>query len=244
MRKVTATIEFVEKCRAAASVEAIGALLFAEMSACGIAFVALSSHVDPLKPPKGAVMFVNYPKVWVERFSERDYARRDPVFWAAGWAARSFWWNEMLANYDLAHDQKRIVAEAEACGVAHGMTIPIHSPGALPASCSIVPGMDGIDPLLVPDLHFIALHAHEEARLRAGAEVRPPPILSKRQRECLALAAHGKSDFAIGAILGISPRTVEHTIESARRKFGVSHRTQAVALAIIHGLLTMTDLSD
>lgn len=244
MRMRLKTIEFLEDCRAAETADEIGELLKTALADVGIAYVACASHVDPLKPPRGAVTIVNYPVEWLTHFSEKGYAKRDPIFWAAGWMARPFWWDELFMALTVANDQRRILNEARECGIAGGMTIPIHSPGALPASCSLVPGPDGVDPLDVPDIQFMALHAHEEARLRAGGKIMPPPVLSKRQRECLALVAQGKSDYVIGKILGVSPRTVEHTVESARRKFGVSHRTQAVALAVMHRLITATDLSD
>lgn len=244
MRSRHLTLDFVEKCRAAERVEQIGELLIGELNALGVEYVALASHVDPLNPPKGAVTIVNYPVQWVARFSEQDYQRRDPIFWKAGWSTRLFFWDDLLEGDLLTLDQRRILKEAGECGLVNGFTIPIHAPGAIPASCSMVPYGDGIDPLHMPDIYFMVLNAHQEARSHVGANIQPPPILSKRQRQCLALVGQGKSDFVIGAILGISPRTVEHTIEGARRKFGVSHRTQAAMLAVMHGLVTEADLAD
>ncbi len=244
MRRRLATFEFLQNCRAAKSADEIGNLLKSALAERGIAYVACASHVDPLKPPRGAVMMVNYPDAWLAHFSDRGLAHVDPVYWAAGWMPREFWWDTFFETLDLSRDQKRVLNEARECGISGGMTIPIHSPGALPASCSVVPGSDGVDPLDIPDIQFMAINAHEEARLRNGGSVTAPPILSKRQRECLALAAMGKSDGVIGQILGISPRTVEHTIEEARKKFGVSHRTQAVALSVVSRLVSLNEMSD
>ncbi len=244
MRQRNATLDFVEACRALTSADEIAQLLFAEMERCGVLYVACASHVDPLKPPAGAVAMVNYPSPWLVRFSERRYAGRDPIFWGARWSGREFWWDEFIAQHALAKDQKRILLEAAECGLKGGLTIPIHSPGALPASCSLVPGSDGVDPLIVPDLHFMALHAHEQARLRAGGDRRVPVQLTKRQHECLALAAQGKSDYSIGQILGISPRTACHTIENARQRYGVANRVQAIVLALFDGQLSTSDVAD
>ena len=244
MSRRIATFEFLHDCRAAKTADEIGALLQAALAQCGISYVACASHVDPLKPPRGAVMMVNYPQAWLAHFSDSGFAHVDPIYWAAGWMPREFWWDTFFATIELGREQKRVLNEARECGIVGGMTIPIHSPGALPASCSVVPGPDGVDPLDIPDIQFMAINAHEEARLRNGGSVNVPPILSKRQRECLGLAALGKSDGVIGQILGISPRTVEHTIEEVRRKFGVSHRTQAVALSVVSRLVSLNELSD
>jgi LuxR family transcriptional regulator, quorum-sensing system regulator BjaR1 len=239
-----ATFEFLAKCRAAHSVTEIGELLFREMAECGIAHVACASHVDPLNPPPGAVAMVNYPHDWLARFSEQEYARHDPIFWAARMATTPFWWRDLIGRRELRPRQKRILSEARECGIVGGITIPIHSPGALPASCSLVPGSDGFDPLLLPDIQFMALHALEEARLRAGAGMRQRVSLTERQRECLVLAATGKSDWIIGKILGISPRTVNYTLEAAKLRYGVSHRVQAVMRAILDGEINPHELMD
>jgi len=244
MGRREATLEFVQNCRAAASVGDIARLLFLEMEACGIRYVACASHVDPLRPPRGAVAMVNYPHPWLIQFSDNRYAERDPIFFGAHTSLLPFWWREFIAGCKLAPDQRRILNEAAECGLINGFTIPIHAPGALPASCSLVPGPEGIDPLIVPDLQVMAVHAHEEARVRAGGKPRQPVVLTKRQKQCLVLAARGKSDALIGDILGITQTTARHTVEHARQRYGVSSRIQAVMYAYLDGTISLTDLSD
>lgn len=64
------------------------------------------------------------------------------------------------------------------------------------------------------------------------------PLLAPRQVECLRWVQAGKSSFAIGAILGISPRTVDDYIRAACTRLGVRSRVQAVSLAIKLGLIS------
>lgn len=244
MGRREATLEFLQKCRTAASADDIARMLYAEMETCGIRYVACASHVDPIKPPRGAVAICNYPFPWQLWFSDNGYAKRDPIFFGAHSALLPFWWEEYVRAQKLARDQRRILNEAAECGLVKGLTIPIHAPGALPASCSLVPGPDGIDPLIVPDLQVMAVHAHEEARLRVGGSPREAVVLTKRQKECLVLAARGKSDPLIGDILGVTTATARHTIEHARARYGVSSRVQAIMYAYIDGTITLTDLSD
>ncbi|MEL7542637.1 MAG: LuxR C-terminal-related transcriptional regulator [Pseudomonadota bacterium] len=59
--------------------------------------------------------------------------------------------------------------------------------------------------------------------------------LSKREAVCLAWVAHGKSDWEIGQILDISPKTANFHVENAKRRLGVSSRTQAVLHAAFSG---------
>jgi hypothetical protein len=71
---------FAETCDQARSVAELQTVFLREIRDLGFAYAACASHVDPLRPPAGAVMMVDYPRVWLERFSENNYARRDPVF--------------------------------------------------------------------------------------------------------------------------------------------------------------------
>lgn len=61
--------------------------------------------------------------------------------------------------------------------------------------------------------------------------------LSPRERECLDWVSRGKSSTDIGAILGLSPRTVDSYLEKACSKLRVRTRIEAVALAVRHGLI-------
>jgi len=56
--------------------------------------------------------------------------------------------------------------------------------------------------------------------------------LSPRESEVLAWVALGKTNGDTGAILGISPRTVQHTLERIYGKLGVHSRAAATARAI------------
>jgi len=62
--------------------------------------------------------------------------------------------------------------------------------------------------------------------------------ISSRQIECLYWVQMGKSATDIGAILGISSRTVEGHIAKTCEILGVRTRIQAVVLARDLGLLT------
>ena len=62
-------------------------------------------------------------------------------------------------------------------------------------------------------------------------------MLTKRQIECLCWVREGKSSTDIGAILGLSPRSVDAYLAAACARLGVRTRTQAVVVATAKGLL-------
>jgi DNA-binding NarL/FixJ family response regulator len=82
--------------------------------------------------------------------------------------------------------------------------------------------------------------------LCAGGTGAPPvvapaerPVLSAREREILALVGRGMTRKAIGAQLGISPKTVASHLERITIKLGAKTQAHAVALAVADGLVSL-----
>jgi NarL family two-component system response regulator LiaR len=78
-----------------------------------------------------------------------------------------------------------------------------------------------------------------QALVQAAAH---PPVpghdLTPREREVLALMVQGLSNTAIAARLVVSPSTAKAHVSSILAKLGVTSRTEAVALAMQHHLVT------
>lgn len=235
---------FAERCASARAVEDVRKLFLREVDALGFPYVACASHVDPLRPPPEAVTMLHYPRAWVEHFSVQNLANRDPVFMTAKRQLLPFQWSDRAFRKSLTPDQLTILNEAAEAGLRDGFTIPLHSPGALPASCSLVFGPDGADPLNVRNAHWCAVYAHEAAR----RILREQPSagrtgLSPRERQALEYVARGKGDYAIGIIMGIQESTAHNTVQRAMRKLGVATRVQAVVRAMAEGEIFLHDVA-
>ncbi|MEQ1618358.1 MAG: LuxR family transcriptional regulator [Terricaulis sp.] len=245
MRPAAKLWSFVEDCEAVTSVGALGARFLNEMSDLGFPFVALASHVDPIKPPPGAIMVLRYPSSWVAHYSAEHLDRIDPVFEAASRRAIPFRWQEQSFLDGLKRSQRRMLHEGSEAGIKDGFTIPIRGPDALPASCSLIPDAGGVDARHYTLVHAMAVFAHERARqLLAGSLVAETTRLTPRERECLALVARGKSDWVISSLLGVSEGAVNRTVERAKRRMGVATRTQAVVRALQACEISFFDLTD
>ena len=234
---------FAEICDRAASVEELQEAFMREIRGLGFSYAACASHVDPLKPPAEAVMMVDYPLAWLQRFSVKNYAKRDPVYWAARRQTLPFQWSDRIFRAGLAADQLRILNEAAEVGLVDGITIPIHAPDALPASCSLVIGPDGVDPLNAQKATWYGVYAHECARRLRLAEIPAKPELSARERQCVQLLGQGKDDGAMAIILGLSEHTVHNIVRRAMGKYGVASRVQAFVRALKDGQIRLEDVA-
>ncbi|MBF0306598.1 MAG: helix-turn-helix transcriptional regulator [Alphaproteobacteria bacterium] len=94
-------------------------------------------------------------------------------------------------------------------------------------------------PQAVRDLHMAALHLHDAIWRQADRrQTRPDaPSLKPNETACLSWAARGKSSREIGALIGVSERTVYFHIGNAMQKLAVQSRSQAVAAALRHGMI-------
>ena len=68
-----------------------------------------------------------------------------------------------------------------------------------------------------------------------------PDRLTEREMEVLRLTASGQPNKAIAGSLAISPQTVQVHLRNIFSKLGVSNRSEAVAYAIRHGLISLEE---
>ena len=66
--------------------------------------------------------------------------------------------------------------------------------------------------------------------------------LTRRQLDCVVLVAQGKSNWVAGQLLGLAPGTVHKYLESAKKRYGVSSRTELVVRALHDGQLSFSDV--
>lgn len=238
---------FIERCERSARTPELVAAFVQVLDALGFRYFACCSHVDPARPPRRAVVLHNYPAAWVRDFSEMELYDIDPVFMHASRVTLPFFWDSPAFLAGLTAPQLQILAEAAQFGIANGYTVPIHSPfslGAFSASCSVVPDSKTIDSSAYAAVQLMSGYLYEAAYRDLNPKDAEPvhPELSRRERQCLELAAQGKSDWVVGKILGISERTVHNHIESAKRRLGVATRVQAIVQALASRQIVFGDL--
>jgi LuxR family quorum-sensing system transcriptional regulator CciR len=247
--------EFVRASKRVTRMPELGDLLTHAVECFGFDHVALVHHVDlsDAESRARAVQFINYPDAWRAMLRAKAYMRDDPVLAAVQKSAAAFLWSDVPKIIKLSPRQAEILSTATACGMGEGFTVPIHVPGEYLGSCSF--GMRWgreLRPDLLPAAQYVGCFAFEAARrIRSTEAVQvdgaPPepaakPNLTGRQFDCVVLVAQGRSDWHIAQLLGISPETVHQHIETAKRRYQVSSRTQLVVRALFDSQITFADV--
>jgi len=216
------------------------------IEALGFRYFACCAHVDPLHPPPQAIMVHNYPASWVQHYSEDKLYELDPVLQRAESNPMPFFWDRAFRTEPVTAAQQKMLIDATEVGIARGFTIPVHLswlPGALRASCSIVPDASTVGRLnyfmveaMVTAMYAVLNRAHPPRREVATIE------LSRRERQCLTLAAQGKDDWTIGQLLTLSPKTVHSYFKRLMQRLGVRTRVQAIVWALETGQISFGDV--
>ncbi len=233
---------FVRAVKAAKSLEEIGQHLSEATREFAFDHFALTQRYG-LRIEGAPVQLTDYPTDWIQLLETGGYWANDPVLAACQKTVTPFDWADIGTMIDLTPKQSGYMRVAAKQGLARGWTVPIHIPGEATGLCSFVLSTDRAMPReSLPAAQYLACFAFEAARRLAARGEPPTPKLTRRQMECVVLAARGKSDWVSAQILGLAPDTVHKYLEQAKARFGVSSRTELVVRALYDGQLTFGDL--
>ncbi|MEA5160911.1 LuxR family transcriptional regulator [Cereibacter johrii] len=192
-------------------------------------------------PMTGAVQgYANYPDSWKMHYMRRNLHRVDPTIHKSALSIAPVDWS----RFERDERFRAVFFAAEDFGITpQGLTVPVRGPygdrGLLSVTRNCArPEWEKHKRAVIGELQVAAVHLHD-AVMRSDVISRAlrQPRLSAREIEVLQWAAAGKSQTDIGDILGISHRTVEVHLRSAREKLGTLSTVQAVGRAIGLGLV-------
>lgn len=125
-------------------------------------------------------------------------------------------------------DDDATIFQAVQAG-ARGYVVKTEPPGVVLGAIRSVAAGDAV---------FSAALAQRLAAWFAGLNQHrtPLPQLTPREREVLMLMARGRDNTAIGAALGVSPKTVRNVVSNVFSKLQVTDRAGAIAKARESGL--------
>lgn len=238
--------QFLPLARKAASEAELTALMEDVTREIGFRRFAAIHHEDLRVSRPGLINLNNYPDGWAEAFIHERLYRVDPAVHACLRTSTPFWWRDIAQWIALDAAHSATLERAARAGLHAGITVPCCIPGEPTGSCSFGCPRPGTDPVRAMMLaQWVGSFAFEAARriARGGQFVLPGgPRLTPRQRECLLLVGQGKSDWAIGQLLGLSGKTVKHYLDDARLRFDVATRAQLLICALLAGEINLIEL--
>ena len=186
------------------------------------------------------VLNVNFPQIWLFQYWKNRYGEVDPVLHALVRSKKAQVWSEVYAGVKSKRE-KEFVETASSFGLSDGVTV-----GSLDPSCGVTSffAFAGGEPALhtryVKFLDYLGQHLHL-ALLRSSPKIscadnKCVTGLSPREVTILNWIKNGKTNWEIAQITGVTERTVRFHVESIFSKLDVTSRTQAVAVAVQHGL--------
>jgi LuxR family transcriptional activator of conjugal transfer of Ti plasmids len=182
-----------------------------------------------------------YPLPWAATYIEQRFAIIDPVVIEAKRRMKPFFWSADDWPARGSSELRRFRDDAISHGIRSGTTIPVRgsfgSTVMLTFASSEAREHDslGLDPELAVQA---ALAIHYRLRfLSAGRVLTPDRVFSSKEAVCVTWSAKGKKANEISSIMGISERTVQHYLDSARQKLRAETVQHLTALATARGMI-------
>lgn len=234
-------MDFVGRCEREADASTLIAEFESLIRRFGFDVTAGGSWTGVGKDRRYRFFFNNWPADWQRYYAEHNFFERDFIVEASRHAIRPFLWNEMdPAIFQSPGAVEFVEAARKLHGWIDGMVIPIRGPGGFEGIVSLAATQRvDLSPADRSGLEVMSRALHERCRLAVGLGAAPPadPPLTAREIECMKWAAAGKSDWQIGALLGVTGATAHFHIEQAKKKLGVRSRVQAVAILTLTGYI-------
>jgi LuxR family quorum-sensing system transcriptional regulator CciR len=209
---------------------------------------ALFQHVKHFSWRRKKLLAIsNYPRSWLEYFVENKLSADDPVHLASYRTGVGFAFSKIPSLIEVTDRQRRIMDASRQAGLTDGFCVPAHIPGETNGTCTFA--MRNGAALPTENLamaQLVGSFAYEAARqlVQKGEVIvrYHPRTLTSRQLECIVLVGKGKTDWEIARVLGIKEDTVTEHLDEARRRCGVSRRTELPIHALYRGDLSFGDM--
>ena len=180
-----------------------------------------------------------YPRAWREHYDRNSYAAIDPVIRRSLTTVVPFGWDELdLSEPEVA----QLFREAAEYGLRYGLSVPVHGGFgeggvlSLARAQTPLPEAAGERQHLFQQAQWFTVVLQQKLRALVFQESAVlTPKLTRREVECLRLAAEGQSAHSIANTLKIAERTAVFHLNHAEEKLGVKRRQQAVARAVALG---------
>lgn len=186
------------------------------------------------------VVNVSYPDEWIKLYWQNGYFEVDPVLQTALNKIGTQHWGTTYREATSPKQQEFMLA-AKEFGLGDGITTGSADPACRVATFCSFASADSVDaaryvPLVEYFGHYVHLALLRTAPAKPQSMDRCVKQLTLRELTILNWVKNGKTNWEIAQIMGVTERTIRFHVESIFSKLDVTSRSQAVAIAIEHGL--------
>lgn len=198
---------------------------------------------------------------WIDAYVSNDFVRVDPCVARVRRTNLPFVWADVMVQRQRRGPKsggQRLMDAAADFGYTEGLVIPCHFRDRLGRDRSASSVFFWSDPVQRfefllsqkrQELHLLMIYfiqtclnirdreTNSVKSMADRVEIATVSGLTDRERDVLSWAARGKTTSEIAEILGLKSDTVEVYFKNNLRKLHANNRTQAVAKALVHGLI-------
>jgi LuxR family quorum sensing-dependent transcriptional regulator len=238
--RIEQALQFLMRCDSGHDPAPVVDAFLATIRTFGFHAAACGAWVGIGKNRRHRFFFLDWPTEWDEFYHRNDFFEDDFMVVEARRRIMPFLWSEVAAQTKLTDRQRELHDAARAFGWREALAVPVHGPNSLQGLVTMATFDElALDASTKALLQAMSIAVHERCRTSAsfGMSDAAPVALSRRELECLQWVAAGKTDWEIAKLLGIKPVTAHYHVERVKKKFGVSSRVEAVAAAVLSGLV-------
>lgn len=187
------------------------------------------------KPDSRPITITNIDNEFQSIYSDSRLDKHDPILKNCFHTIYPKQWEKIVTHTPITRKEKKFMDLSSDFGMNDGLAFPIHGLGddygILSFSSQKKGNMPNSSVLAMTNLFAQKLHTSIREHFDT-AQSSESAKLAAREIDILHWCGEGKTAWEIGAILGISVRTVETHIQNAKKKLDAVTVTQAVAKAM------------
>ncbi len=233
-RVSSSAVDLIESASAAGSAAEVGRSLYQALRPLGVRALFSRSHSTAGAGNEYVYARIS-PAGWEAIYDEKRLYGADFLSRVIRKRSAPFRWSDIEFVTEAEREINEIVRDFN---IDDGIAVPVHGPGGYVGVTSIAfEQLAEISPAERAAIAAATLVLHLQMMELSPERGRQGPSLSRRERDCMAFVAEGKSDWEISELLGVAETTVLSHVQNAKRKLGAKTRSHAVALCLLSGLI-------
>ena len=195
----------------------------------GFQHVGIGQLVNPatVPGPLSNLGAADFPDELLAYWLEHNQIMLDPIARYAVAARNAFTWKTAYERATKAG--RRVLDRGRDYGLSSGLAVPIAVPDMPVGLITLSHPDPTFSETEVAALEIVSVHAYNRLLDLTGAEPLPHQwSLTGRETEVMHYVAAGKTNWEIGAILGVTEHAVKVHLRNVARKVNASNRAHAV----------------